>query len=178
MSLDLISKTDFVGFLNIQFSETEDVFKIYADQLERKILTELFGAAMYSDMLANPTEPIYVYLIDTYLKEMQKGFFYYYFLLDRESYSFTLGEFSSEAENATRNRQSRNQKVTTTYNEALILYGECFNYVNDNIGDYPLYTETIPKSSLNVFGINRSFTTDAIFPFDHGDWFIRGSKKT
>ena len=177
MSLDLISKSDFVGFLNIQFSETQDVFSIYADQLEQKVLTDLFGAAMYKDMLDNPTNPSYEYLVDTYLKQMQKGFFYYYFLLDRESYSSTLGEFSSEAENASRNPKSRNDKTISAYNDALDLYWECHDYINDNIGDYPLYTKTKPKANLNVFGVGRVFVTDATYPYDHGDWFIRGYRR-
>ena len=177
MSLNLISKSDFVGFKNIQFSETEQVFDVYALQMEQKIIPELFGSAMYNDMLANPTEPDYVYLIDTYLKSMQKGFFYYYFLPDRESYSSTMGEFSSDAENAERNRASRNDKTTQAYNDALVQYIEAFMYVNDNIDKYPLYTETKPRTPLNVWGINKTFSNDVSYPYDHDDWFIRGSKQ-
>jgi len=156
MSLNLISKDDFVGFWNIQFSETETTFDIFAGQLEAKILIELFGSAMYQDMLANPTEANYVYLIDTYLKTMQRGFFYYYFLIDRESYSSTLGEFSSDAENSNRARQSRNAKITDAYNDGLLQYVESSNYVNENLGDYPLYTETKPKTPINVWGISMT----------------------
>ena len=113
MSLNLVSKTDFVGFIAIEFSSVNGVddFTPYADQLEKKILTDLFGKAMYDDMLLNPTEPTYVYLIDTYLKDMQQGFFYYYYLRDRESYSSTLGEMEAQAENAERNRLSRTRRM-------------------------------------------------------------------
>lgn len=177
MSLDLIAKTDFVGFINIDFKETNDTFDVYAAQAEQIMLTKLFGQAMYDDMLANPTEANYVYLIDNYLKSMQKGFFYYLFNLDRESYNTTLGEFEALAENAQKNVFVRNKKWVDAWNDGLKYYVSCFMYVNDNIADYPLYYDTTEYlSKMNVFGITANEPKTEDFPISHSDWFIRGKR--
>jgi len=169
--LRLITKADFVGFLTIQFSETDDVFDTYQDQVEQRYMVDLFGKEMYDDMVLNPTEANYAYLIDNYLTDMMKGIFYYEFNLDRESYSSTLGQFESDAQNAQRNRASRNMKTIERWNDGVKLYLECAKYVNDNIEDYPLYTETIMKYRQNVWGIGNAYNVDTSYP---DDWFIRG----
>ncbi len=176
MSLNLITKADFVGFINIEFQETDDLFDVYADQAEELVLTDLFGSAMYQDMLANPTEPIYVTLIDTYLKAMMKGYFYYYFNIDRESYTTTIGEFEAAAENATRNRASRNKKITQQWNAGTVQYNACRDYVRENTADYPLYEQSGIRYPLNVYGFDYVVPTTTGLPCDHADYFIRGYK--
>lgn len=176
MSLELIEKTDYIGFLNIDFDESDATFRTYADQHEEAVLTELFGSTMYTDMVANPTEANYVYLIETYLTSMQRSLFYWSFLLDRASYSTTLGEFQSDAENATRLPQGRNVKVIKQYNVGVNIYTKCAEYVQQNTDEYPLYTETIPKTLKNVWGIDKGINSGYLYPCDHGDWFIRGCR--
>jgi len=176
MSLDLISKEDFVGFRNIDFPESNATFEVYAAQAEELVLTDLFGADMYADMLANPTELKYVTLINDYLKTMMRGYFYYYFNTDRESYSTSIGEFEAQAENAVRNRGSRNKKVIDAWNNGTNQYVLAYGYVNENKDVYTLYTETQPRQKLNIWGINFTTSSTAGYPCDHSDWFIRGAK--
>ncbi len=171
--LNLVSKSDFVGFRNIDFVETDATFDVYSEQAEELVLVDLFGQAMYDDMLTNPTEPKYVTLIDTYLKTMMRGFFYYYFTIDRESYSTTVGEFEAKAENAQRNKTSRNKKITDSWNAGLKQYNDCAKFVSDDLITYDLYAVTELRQPLNVWGIN-SGTTTATYPLAHSDWFIRG----
>lgn len=176
MSLNLITKADFVGFINIDFKETDSTFDVYAAQAEQIMLTKLFGSAMYADMIANPTEANYVTLINDYLKAMMRGFFYYLFNLDRESYNTTIGEFEALAENSQKNVNIRNQKWVDAWNDGLKQYTDCFYYVNDNLSDYPLYDTTEYLSKMNVFGINKTAGTVSDYPIDHDDWFIRGKR--
>lgn len=176
MSLELITKSDFVGFRNIDFPEDGDTFAVYESQAEELVLTDLFGAAMYADMLANPTETKYETLINTYLKTMMLGFFYYYFNLDRESFSTSLGEFQSTAQNATRDMSSRNKKVINAWNAGLKQYKLCAEHVNDNLDTYTLYDETEVKVPLNVWGIAYNSCSTSNIPCDHDDYFIRGQR--
>jgi len=159
MSLNLINKDQFVGYFNIQFSTAADDFTSYADQTEKFILSEAFGSSMYDDMLANPTEQKYIDLIANYhLADLLRDMFYYYYLRDRESYSSTLGQFSSEAENATRNKLSRNQKITTVYDQGLELYRLATEHVSENQDIYDKYTDTIHKREVNAWGIDTDMT--------------------
>ena len=176
MSLNLITKDDFVGFRNIDFKQSNDGFDVYSEQAEVLVLVDLFGQAMYDDMLANPTEPKYLTLIDDYLKAMMRGFFYYYFTIDRESYSTTIGEFEASSENAVRNRSSRNKKITDAWNSGLKQYYLCEVYVNDNLDVYTLYTETKIRTALNVWGIAYNTNVSYGIPCSHSDWFIRGKR--
>ena len=177
MSLNLLSEDQFVGYFTIDFSGIVDDFTAYADQTEQKVITDLFGKAMYDDMLANPTEQKYVDLITDYsLADMMRNFFYYYYNRDRQSYSSTLGEFESTAQNATRSLQSRNHKIAGSYNQGVELYQAAAVYVNDNPDIYTLYTLTIIIYKTNAFGIEHYPESDTTFPDSHSDWFIRGKK--
>lgn len=172
MSLNLITKEQFVGYYTIDFSDIADDFSDYADQTEQMVLSDLFGIAMYNDMLANPTDAKYTDLINNYsLSDMCRDFFYFYYLRDRQSYSSTLGEFESEAQNAIRSVNSRNKKVTDAFNRGVKLYVAASEYVSDNKDTYDLYTETEPIYMTNVWGIHPSYPGSVLYP---DDWFIRG----
>lgn len=163
MALDLINKDSFVGFYNIQFSTVGDDFSTYAQQVEELILIEAFGAEMAADMEANPTEQKYIDLINDYnISQMLERFFFFYYLRDRESYSTTLGEFSADAENASRDTKHRNQKITTVYNQAIAQYEAAIEFVSGNKDIYTLYSESVPKPIENAFGviIGSTSTTD------------------
>ena len=167
-----LSKDQFVGYYTIDFSDIADDFSDYAEQTEKKVLTDAFGKAMYDDMVANPTDAKYVTLFTDYdLDDMLRNFFYFYYLRDRNSYSSTLGEFESEAQNATRSIPSRNRKITTAYNDALELYWKAAEYVHDNTDTYTLYSETLLLTRTNVWGIQSVYPKVLIYP---DDWFIRG----
>jgi len=171
----ILSKDQFIGFYNIDFSDIADDFTAYAEQLEKQVLTDLFGKAMADDIIADPTKQEYV---DLELVEILKNFFYFYYLRDRESYSATLGEFESAAQNATRAKLSRNRKIINMYNLGIKLYSEAANYVNDHKATYPLYDMTIQKEKTNAFGIehNPESSGHGRIPCDHDDWFIRGCR--
>ena len=177
MSLNLLDKSQFVGYFTIDFSDIADDFTPYADQTEKKIMIDLFGKAMYDDMLTNPTEQKYVDLINNYnLSDMMRDFFYYYYLRDRQSYSSTLGEFQSQAQNATRSLLSRNRKIADKYNLGVELYWNAANFVNDNKDTYDLYTSTVRIYQTNAFGIEHYENLNSTIPCTHYDWFIRGCR--
>jgi hypothetical protein len=176
MSLELITKDDFVGFLNIDFSDISDDFTVWADQLEQKVLPELMGDAMYQDMLSDPTNPDYVYLVDNFLQDMQKGLFYYYYIKDRISYSSTTGQMRARAENAEQDKANRNTKMVRAWNDGIKHYQQAYEYITSNPDKYPLYDSTQPKGYMNVFGIHQAPTRIGSYPVDHDDWFIRGAR--
>lgn len=160
MSLSLISEDDFVGFLNIEFSTFEE-FDDYAEQLEEKIMRDLVGWEMYQDMIDNPAEVKYTNLMngvefDTRgIKEMQRGFFYFYFLTDRQTQGTTIGEIELNLQNGNLVSGNLGLKMVRQYNKAVDIYSEVTDYILENLDTYTLYdaTETVVKSKINQFSI-------------------------
>ena len=160
-SLNLISKTDFIGFKNIDFVESDDLFDTYAEQATIKVMMDLCGEELYDDIIANPGN--YTDFLEL-CKPMMVGFFYYYFNIDRESFSTSIGEFEAVAENSTSTYSNMTKKVSEAWNDGVKWYIKASKLI-----DAP----TVIRTPINVFGISYNVNTTG-YPFDHSDWFIKG----
>ena len=126
MALNLLSSDDFVGFLALDFDAYTN-FNVWQQQVEKKVLTELYGKAMYEDYEANPTDAKYQALTDGSdtlppTKDVLLGFFYFYYVRNTKSNHTTIGSVVALAENAELDYKGRPVKAPSAWNTLLQNY--------------------------------------------------------
>ena len=157
MALNLLSEQDFIGFLALDFDAYTN-FNVWQQQVEKKVLTELYGKAMYEDYEANPTDAKYQALTDgsdtlPTTKDVILGFFYFYYVRNTQSNHTTIGSVVALAENADQDYKGSTVKSTSAWNTSLQNYDLQAQYVAADKTTYDKYTETKVKDYNDQWGI-------------------------
>lgn len=146
-----IKEEQFNGMFNLVI-EDGSFFQDYAQQWEELNVPKLFGYDMWNRYLTEHNQPEMQDFTEQ-CERLLKHFFYYDYSVEVESYQSTIGNMTSDVENAERNRLARNHKMVQLWNIGVDTYVEVFGFLRD-LETYPqLPDEPYPIVKQNVFGI-------------------------
>jgi len=154
-------QSDYIGKFAISQNKFDNAeLNLYIDDVERTVLIDLFGLAMYNDFVADldsnnvPMSANYLFIFNEFevkidciysekmysfgIKEMLKRFVYFHYLRDQNKTNSSIGNVKSKGV-ASNIIKLVDGALIREYNYGVGYYNAIQQYINDNLIDYPLF---------------------------------------
>ena len=154
--MSIVLNTDFVGKYQIAKTQySTDKIDEYIDKYEKLYLLKLLGAELYDLFIADfwesePVDPIYTSIFEPFhldlnneliisdgIKEMLKGFIYYWIIKDGIQIQTPSGSVKPRGENGT--IVGLTQDTISRFNNSVDTFRSIQTYICDNSSDYSTF---------------------------------------
>jgi hypothetical protein len=156
----LLLKYEFAEIIPTAANLDDTRFDIFVREVQKIKLTEFFGRVMYADIIATPEN---YSKLEEYYKPMLAYWIYVKFLKEGSTFNTATGARIKRTDNSMPlSDMELKLAVDSSCTSARFYESEMYDYMKENIEEYPLWKEYNRHTGCNVFSIKQTVQNKTI----------------
>jgi hypothetical protein len=158
----LLLKYEFAEIIPTAANLDEARLNLFIRETQKIKLTEFFGRSMYADLISGPEKPEYS-VLKSFYKPMLAYWTHAKYLTEGNNFNTATGVRVKRTDNSMPlSDMELKLAVNSTCKSARFYESEMYDYMKDNIADYPLWKEFTRHTGCKVFTIKQTVQNKSI----------------